>query len=261
MQRRDYITIISDRKKEILSTDSILYLLVDGKNVEIHTSEGTLYRTRMSLGELEKNVGDGFIKVHRGCIVAAMSIHDVTDKINLNNGECLDYTKRKKREIVEKLHEVQKRIVHGFRNNGIPVTEEEYRQHYQGFEQMPFAFTDIEMVFDEENHAVDWIFRYGNQALARLEKVPLEQLIGNTFGSIFPNMDARWLKLYERATLYREILESIDYSPEIDTYLKVICFPTFQGHCGCILIDDRDIHFTKNSSDAATAFARYFGTQ
>ena len=39
--------------------------------MEIHTSDGTLYRTRMSLGELEKNIGDGFIKVHRGCILIA----------------------------------------------------------------------------------------------------------------------------------------------------------------------------------------------
>ena len=41
---------------------------------------------------------------------------------------------------------------------------------------MPFAFTDIEMVFNEDRHAVDWIFRYGNEALAELEKLPLEQL-------------------------------------------------------------------------------------
>lgn len=27
----------------------------------------------------------------------------------------------------------------------------------------------------------------------------------------------------------------------IDTYLKVICFPTFKGHCGCILFDISEI--------------------
>ena len=102
---------------------------------------------------------------------------------------------------------------------------------------MPFAFTDIEMVFDEERHAVDWIFRYGNQALANLEKYPLEQLIGASFGSIFANMDSKWLRSYERSVLYGEILEIVDFSPEIDTYLKVISFPTFPGHCGCILFD------------------------
>ena len=95
--------------------------------------------------------------------------------------------------------------------------------------------------------------------MARLEKLPLEQLIGNSFGAIFSNMDSKWLKAYERATLYGEMLELIDYSPEIDTYLKIICFPTFSGHCGCILFDISDISFTQNSDDAAKALNLYLG--
>lgn len=105
------------------------------------------------------------------------------------------------------------------------------------FEYLPIAFTDIEMVFNEESHAVDWIFRYANQELARLEKLSLNQLLGKSFGSLFSNMDSKWLRSYERSALYGEVLELMDYSPEIDTNLKVICFPTFKGHCGCILFD------------------------
>ena len=93
------------------------------------------------------------------------------------------------------------------------------------------------MIFDEESHALDWIFRYGNEALAEIENCPLEKLIGRTFGSIFKNMDSKWLRSYERAVLYGETLEIIDYSPEIDKYLRIICFPTFKGHCGCMFFD------------------------
>ena len=89
--------------------------------------------------------------------------------------------------------------------------------------------------------------------------MPLEQLIGSSFGSLFSNMDSKWLRSYERATLYGEKMEMIDYSPEIDTDLKVICFPTFKGHCGCILFDISEIKFTKNSSDAEKALMLYFG--
>ena len=70
------------------------------------------------------------------------------------------------------------------------------------------------MVFNEEKKAVDWIFRYGNEALATLEKLPLDKMIGNSFSSLFSNMDAKWLHVYERATLYGETLEIMDYSPE-----------------------------------------------
>jgi hypothetical protein len=97
------------------------------------------------------------------------------------------------------------------------------------------------MVFNEERAAVDWIFRYGNEALTEIEKTPLQQLINHSFGSIFPNMDAKWLRVYERTALFGETLEIVYYSPEIDTKLKIISFPTFKGHCGCMLFKQTDI--------------------
>ncbi|MGN1432384.1 MAG: hypothetical protein ACI4XI_01665 [Ruminococcus sp.] len=136
-----------------------------------------------------------------------MAIHDISDNINLNNGESLIYTIRKKNQIIEQFRLKQKSIISSFAREGIPTTEEEYRKHYSSFENLPFAFTDIAMIFNEESHAVDWIFRYGNPALAKLEKIPLDRLIGSSFGSLFSNMDSKWLRSYERATLYGEMLE------------------------------------------------------
>ena len=259
MQDAKYITIITDRRKISIDISTILYAIMVGRCVEIHVSGGGIYETRMTLLELQEKLGESFIKVHRGCIVSAMAIHDVTDSINLSNGESLVYTSRKKSEILKQLRSSQKNFINSFIGEDIPASEEEYRKYYSSFDNLPFAFTDIEMIFDDERHAVDWIFRYGNPALARLEKRPLEQLIGNSFGSLFSNMDSKWLRSYERATLYGEILEIIDYSPEIDTYLKVICFPTFKGHCGCVLFNISDIQFTRNSSDAEKALLLYFG--
>ena len=101
---------------------------------------------------------------------------------------------------------------------------------------------------NEDRHAVDWIFRYGNEKLTEVERVPLSGLIRNTFGSIFSNMDDKWLCTYERATLYGECLEIMAYSPEIDSELKIICFPTFLGHCGCILHDMDRLRFMKSKN-------------
>ena len=59
-------------------------------------------------------------------------------------------------------------------------------------------------------------------------------------------MDTKWLRSYERAVLYGETLELVDFSPEINKYLRIICFATFKGHCGCMLFD---ISETKISTD------------
>lgn len=254
-----HLTFISNKKKTVISVRSVLYCITENPATEVHTVGGTVYKTRMKFAEIESQLGESFIKIHRGCVVSPMAIHEITDKIYLNNGEALIYTQRKKNEIIKRLHEVQKNLIDSFHGSGIPATEEEYNEHYKSFDTLPFAFTDIELVFNDEIKAVDWIFRYGNAALANLERVPLEKLIGKSFGSVFPNMDSKWLRAYERATLYGEMLEIIDYSPEINANLKVICFPTFKGHCGCILFNTDEIKFIKNSSDAEKAMMLYFG--
>ena len=258
MQDAEKITIISNKKEIELNISGILYVQMSGNWAFIHNLDGHVCQTRITLAELEKALGDNFIKVNRGCLVSAMAIHDVTDKINLCNGESLHYVVRKKKEILGKLQVKRQDMIYSFNVEGIPDTEEEYHEHYLLFDVMPFAFADIEMVFDKEWRAIDWIFRYGNPALARLEKMPLEKLIGSSFGTLFSNMDSKWLRSYERAALYGETLKIIDYSPEIDTYLEVTCFPTFKGHCGCILYDISQIRSFRETTDAEKALAFYF---
>lgn len=257
MQKTKYITFVSNRNKIIIESSTVLYIMKAGKCIEVHVADGMVYETRMPLNLLEEQLGDGFVKIHRGCLVSAMAIHDITDKVNLSNGESLVYTIRKRRQIIDEIHKKQKTAIDAFSGEEIPETEEEYRQYYKSFECMPFAFTDIEMVFNEELHAIDWIFRYGNPALAKLEKISLEQMLGNSFGSLFSNMDAKWLRSYEQAALYGKTLEIMDYSPEIDAYLKVICFPTFQGHCGCILFDLSEITIANSSNQAEKTLMMY----
>lgn len=261
MQNGKQIHIFVNKREIPLNVSSILYVLMKGNTAEIHVSGGQKYNVRKTLAELEESLGNGFIKLHRGCIVSAMAIHDISDKVKLSNGESLDYVVRKKKTILAQLRAMRNEMINSFSGEGTPQTPEEYHTYYSSFDHLPFAFADIEMVFDEKHHAEDWIFRYGNHALARLEKVSLEQLIGSSFGSLFPNMDSKWLRFYERAALYGETLEVVDYSPEINTYLKIICFPTFPGHCGCILFDITQIKFTLNVSNTGRALVNSFGAQ
>ena len=82
--------------------------------------------------------------------------------------------------------------------------------------------------------------------------------MGKSFGSLFANMDSKWLRSYERAALYGEVLELMDYSPEIDTNLKVICLPAFKGYCGRILFDLDKIKAVNSSSSSDELDAQIF---
>ena len=261
MLKSKHFSIISNGKKLVLDSGAILYVLMNKKIAEIHVTGGKIYNTRMTLMELEEKLGEGFLKIHRGCIVSVMAIHDISDKVNLSNGESLSYTVRKRNQIISRFLSQQESMIRSFDSSDTPVTADEYRRHYSVFDALPFAFTDIEMVFNEEKRAVDWIFRYANPALAKLEKKPLEQLVGSSFSSLFSNMDSKWLRAYERAALFGETLELMEYSPEVDRYLKIICFPTFKGHCGCMLFDLADVMFKRNSDETQGLWMRYLGNQ
>lgn len=258
MKSKNVLTIIAEKKEIEIPTNSILYVIMEGNNALIHLSTDKVYQTRMTLAEIEPILGADFLKVKRGCLVSVPAIHNISERVNLINGEELDYVTRNKKEIITEFHEKQKKIIHRLSVVVELSTAEEYHEHYRLFDGLPIAFCDIEMIFDGEYNAVDWIFRYGNAAFAELEKVPLDQLIGSTFSGLFPNMDYKWLKSYERAALFGETVKIVDYSPEIDTYLDIICFPTFGGHCGCILFDVSKINSYRNASDAEKAMTVFF---
>ncbi|MGN0513092.1 MAG: hypothetical protein ACI4GD_02350 [Lachnospiraceae bacterium] len=54
--------------------------------------------TLMPLWELTKELGEEFVEVQRGCIVAERAIDRISDRIYLVNGEVLTYTVRNKKE-------------------------------------------------------------------------------------------------------------------------------------------------------------------
>lgn len=221
IKQERYLNIIFDKKEYVIAINTILYITIKKNVAEIHTQGYNIYYARMSLKKLKEQLGDGFLLVHKNTLVAAKAIHEVSDNIYLSNGEALHYVWRKKKAMRNNLFKMQKRFISSFDEEDVPKTYEEYRSYYGGFEHLPFAFADIEMVLNEELHAVDWIFRYGNPALARLEKLPLKVLIDSSFGSLFSNMDSKWL---------RSILFNID-----------------------------EIKFTKNSDDAEKALKLYLG--
>ena len=239
--RSNGISVISKRRHISLPAEDILYIQLVGRQSVIHASGGRVYETYTTIDELAQMLGSGFIRADRATLVSSKSIHTIGKQIELINGEMLYYTRRRKREFKEQLCAGRRQIAQSLSDNEAPATQEEYRRHYASYDSAPFAFTDIEMVFNVECAAVDWIFRYANEALAKIEKIPLEQLVNHAFGSIFPNMDAKWLRVYERTALFGETLDIVDYSPEVESNLKIICFPTFKGHCGCILFDQAEI--------------------
>ena len=166
------ISVISNRKHITLPAYDILYIHLESRKSVIHAAGGKTYETYTTIDELSEMLGESFIRADRATLVSAKAIHNIGKKIELINGETLDFTRRRKRELKDRLRLGRRQIMKKLSDSDAPNTREEYQHHYASFDSVPFAFTDIEMVFNEEQSAVDWIFRYGNEALAKLENIP-----------------------------------------------------------------------------------------
>lgn len=97
------LSIIYDKKEININLKQILYIKMDGNNASIHVFPDIIYQTRITLFDIEKQLDENFIKVKRGCIVSVVAIHSITDKINLNNGENLEFASRNKKQLVDEL--------------------------------------------------------------------------------------------------------------------------------------------------------------
>ena len=86
MQQK-FITVTFNRAKIALRCADILYVIMSDDHCTIHMFDGSVYRCRMTLKELKKQLNEGFMEVKRGCMIAVSAISDIGDKILLSNGE------------------------------------------------------------------------------------------------------------------------------------------------------------------------------
>ena len=102
-------------------------------------------------------------------------------------------------------------------------------------DDMPLAFCVIELVFNQDGHGIDFIFRYCNAEMANVEGVPVEEMLDRSFYEIFRNGDKKWLVAYADVALNGTKHTLHDYSPEINKYLTIHCYQPEPGYCACVL--------------------------
>ena len=107
-------------------------------------------------------------------------------------------------------------------------------------DDMPIAYCVIELVFDENGHGIDFIFRYCNKHMEVVEGIPVEEMLNRSFYEVFKNGDRKWLISYADVALngVQRILH--DYSPEIDKNLTIYCYQPEPGYCACVLVPEKN---------------------
>ena len=105
-------------------------------------------------------------------------------------------------------------------------------------DDMPVAYCVIELVFDEDGHGVDFVFRYCNKHMEVVEGIPVEEMLNRSFYEVFKNGDRKWLITYADVALNGSQRTLHDYSPEIDKELTIHCYQPQPGFCACVLLPE-----------------------
>lgn len=119
-------------------------------------------------------------------------------------------------------------------------------------DKMSTAVAIIHMEVDETNNPVDFTFVYANEALAKLEHVHLDTLVGAAFyKDIFPHGDKKWLLPYWDTACNGVSQTLKDYSPEMGRFIEISCYQIAYGYCACIVTDvSGKINIQKELEDA-----------
>ena len=87
----------------------------------------------------------------------------------------------------------------------------------------------------DDGRGVDFIFRYCNAEMEKVEGVPVEEMLNRSFYEVFRNGDKKWLVSYADVALNGTKHTIHDYSPEIDKNLIIHCYQPEPGYCACVL--------------------------
>ena len=100
-QRQEPLFIKIGKRSITLEKDNILYIESRAKKVGIHTTRETI-EAYASMNELERQLGGGFYRCHRGYLVNLAYVAEYNgESITLSNGECVYLAKERYGEFVK----------------------------------------------------------------------------------------------------------------------------------------------------------------
>jgi len=100
-------------------------------------------------------------------------------------------------------------------NINLKMSEEKFRNL---FEQMLDGFALHEIICDEDNNPIDYIFLEVNRAYEKLTGLKKEMIIGKTVKQLMPGLEDYWIQNYGRVALTGEIFEFENYSKDLNKY-------------------------------------------
>lgn len=228
------IQLMVKRQQLSIPVDTIVYALVTDKLCSIHLTTGeplTLFLTVSSL--LSRLPSDSFLQISRNCIVSLRHIQNIDNcYVIMSDSSLLPYSQRKKSALLYSFrHYLASRPLSEISADEAP----DFISEFRCFDRCPFAFCIIEVFSDDPQLPGNFIFRYANEAMAQLEKLPLNMIINFPVQTVLQDGIINELHTFARVALSGESANVYRYGALSNQFLHMMCYQPRYGYCACIL--------------------------
>ena len=217
-------------KKHGLCAENILYIYRKDRKTVIHRSDGEEFALFIPVQSVLSALPESeFLSISKGTVVCRSHIVNISDDgiYTMSDGRTFQGRKRDMSS-----HRRLRTEIGLAKTKPHPLS---MLEKCSLLDDMPLAFCVIELVFNQDGHGIDFIFRYCNAEMANVEGVPVEEMLDRSFYEIFRNGDKKWLVAYADVALNGTKHTLHDYSPEINKYLTIHCYQPEPGYCACVL--------------------------
>lgn len=217
-------------KKHGLCAENILYIYRKDRKTVIQRSDGEEFALFIPVQSVLSALPESeFLSISKGTVVCRSHIVNISDDgiYTMSDGRTFQGRKRDMSS-----HRRLRTEIGLAKTKSHPLS---MLEKCSLLDDMPLAFCVIELVFNQDGHGIDFIFRYCNAEMANVEGVPVEEMLDRSFYEIFRNGDKKWLVAYADVALNGTKHTLHDYSPEINKYLTIHCYQPEPGYCACVL--------------------------
>lgn len=222
------------RQQLSIPVDTIIYALVVDKLCTIRLADGeplTLFLTVSSL--MSMLPADSFLQIRRNCIISLRYVRDIDSRyVIMSDSTLLPYSQRKKSALLYSFRQyLANRPLSEISADEVP----DFISEFHCFDRCPFAFCIIEVFSDDPQLPGNFIFRYANEAMAQLEKLPLNMIINFPVRTVLQDDIINELPTFAHVALSGESANVYRYGSLSNQFLHMMCFQPRHGYCACIL--------------------------
>lgn len=220
--------------KHQLQPSNILYITKADRHTEVTLKDGTVLTTTIPMKYFLPALPEGgYLNITKGVIVSSAGIQSIDGNVyTMNDGKTFVGRVRGAGE-----HKANRKALEAHEIVPNRLISETVFQQFSIMDNLQLPFAVVELVFDEQQHTLDFIVRYCNEAMASHQGQFREEMLDRPYATIMRTTDKKWALLYTEVALtgIPQIIQEIH--PITGKPFSLHLFQPAKNLCACLLVE------------------------